>query len=364
MVYGVLILVCCAVCLLMRMPRLQRFRHMGLMSMLAMMAVVSAVRSSDVGTDGLMYARLFRHPGSCRRYGFETGYCLVNNAMHWLGSYTVLLVLENMLLYCAIGLFIYRYIEERWWGFSCLMVFGTRMFFMAMNVSRQYIAVALCMFAFMLYVRKRKMLALAVVLLAVTFHITSIVMLLIPLVEWWIRHARRFGLQSTMLIAVAFMMQFLDYGGIISWVAGFIPKYRHYQHDSLMGNEGTSVFWVLYTLAVSAAYIIYVWRKRRMAGCSEPEREISRSDTSSLLAGALIYVVMTDAFAGVGTLSRMAVFFTMFFVWLLAALLSTLGKRMQLAVELAVLAASLFMCYRQVYVRGNFGVLPYKMFFG
>ena len=48
--------------------------------------------------------------------------CLVNNAMHWLGSYTVLLVLENMLLYCAIGLFIYRYIEERWWGFSCLMV--------------------------------------------------------------------------------------------------------------------------------------------------------------------------------------------------------------------------------------------------
>lgn len=73
---------------------------------------------------------------------------------------------------------------------------------------------------------------------------------------------------------------------------------------------------------------------------------------------------MTDAFAGVGTLSRMAVFFTMFFVWLLAALLSTLGKRMQLAVELAVLAASLFMCYRQVYVRGNFGVLPYKMFFG
>lgn len=72
------------------------------------------------------------------------------------------------------------------------MVFGTRMFFMAMNVSRQYIAVALCMFAFMLYVRKRKTLALAVVLLAVTFHITSIVMLLIPLVEWWIRHARRF----------------------------------------------------------------------------------------------------------------------------------------------------------------------------
>ena len=162
MVYGVLILVCCAVCLLMRMPRLQRFRHMGLMSMLAMMAVVSALRSSDVGTDGPMYARLLRHPGSCRRYGFETGYCLVNNAMHWLGSYTVLLVLENMLLYCAIGLFIYRYIEERWWGFSCLMVFGTRMFFMAMNVSRQYIAVALCMFAFMLYVRKRKTLALAV----------------------------------------------------------------------------------------------------------------------------------------------------------------------------------------------------------
>ena len=153
MVYGVLILVCCAVCLLMRMPRLQRFRHMGLMSMLAMMAVVSALRSSDVGTDGPMYARLLRHPGSCRRYGFETGYCLVNNAMHWLESYTVLLVLENMLLYCAIGLFIYRYIEERWWGFSCLMVFGTRMFFMAMNVSRQYIAVALCMFAFMLYVK-------------------------------------------------------------------------------------------------------------------------------------------------------------------------------------------------------------------
>ena len=364
MAYGLLVLICCAVCLLMRIPRLNRFRYAGLMVMLAMMAAVSALRSSDVGTDGAMYMQVFHHPGSCRRHGFEIGYCLTNSAIHWLGSYTVLLVLENVLLYGVIGLFICRYIKERWWGFSCLMLFGTRTFFMAMNISRQYIAVALCMLAFMLYERKHARLALCLVLLAITFHITSIVILLIPAVEWWQRRARRFEIQSTVVIVMAFAMQFLDYGGIISWIAGFVPKYRHYQHDSLMGNTGTSMVWVLYTLAVSSAFIVYVWRRRKLADCFDCEDETAQSGHESLLlAGALICVTMTDAFAGVDTLSRMSVFFVMFFIWLLTALLSTFGQRVQIAVELLVLAVSFLICYRQVYARGNFGVLSYKMFF-
>ena len=363
MAYGLLVLICCAVCLLMRIPRLNRFRYAGLMVMLAMMAAVSALRSSDVGTDGAMYMQVFHHPGSCRRHGFEIGYCLTNYAIHWLGSYIVLLILENVLLYGIIGLFICRYIKKRWWGFSCLMLFGTRTFFMAMNISRQYIAVALCMLAFMLYERKHARLALCLVLLAITFHITSIVILLIPAVEWWQRRARRFEIQSTVVIVMAFAMQFLDYGGIISWIAGFVPKYRHYQHDSLMGNAGTSVVWVLYTLAVSAAFIVYVWRRRELVNRSNREVETAQSDRESLLiSGALICVTMTDAFAGVDTLSRMSIFFVMFFIWLLTALLSTFGKRAQIAVELLILAVSFLICYRQVYVRGNFGVLPYKMF--
>ena len=364
MVYGVLVSVCCAVCLLMRIPGSQRFRYAGLMVMLTMMAMVSALRSGDVGTDGHMYARLFYHPYSCWQYGFEVGYCLTNSAIHWLGSYTMLLVLENALLYGAIGLFICRYMEERWWGFSCLMVFGTRTFFMAMNISRQYIAVALCMFAFMLYECRHARSALCLVLLAMTFHITSIAMLLLPAVEWWQRHTRRFEIQSAAVIVVAFAMQFLDYGGIISWIAGFVPKYRHYQHDSLMGNTGTSMVWVLYTLAVSAVFILYVWRRRERVNHSDCEAEVVQSDRESLLiSGALICVTMTDAFAGVDTLSRMSIFFVMFFIWLLTALLSTLDKCGQIAVEVLVLVALFLICYRQVYVRGNFGVLPYKMFF-
>lgn len=366
MVYGVLVLVCCALCLLIRVPRLRRFRCVGLIAMLSMMSVVAALRSINVGTDGRMYMRLFEHPDRCLKYGFETGYCVLDYLTHWSGSYTVLLVLESVLLYAAIGLFIYRYIDEQWWGFSCLMVFGTRTFFMAMNISRQYIAVALCMFAFMLYERRHWKSALGLVLLSMTIHITSIALLLIPAVAWWRRHARHFELQSTIVVAVAFLMQFLDYGGIINWMAGFIPKYRHYQYDSLMGNTGTSMVWVLYTLAVSAAYIVYVWRKRKSDELPrfEFESEASQPDRESLLlAGALVYVAMTNAFAGVDTLSRMSIFFTMFFIWLLTALLDTLDGRMRVAVELLILVASFLICYRQVYVRGNFGVLPYKMFF-
>lgn len=367
MVYGVLVLVCCALCLLIRVPRLRRFRCVGLIAMLSMMSVVAALRSINVGTDGRMYMRLFEHPDRCLKYGFETGYCVLDYLTHWSGSYTVLLVLESVLLYAAICLFIYRYIDEQWWGFSCLMVFGTRTFFMAMNISRQYIAVALCMFAFMLYERRHWKSALGLVLFSMTIHITSIALLLIPAVAWWRRHARHFELQSTIVVAVAFLMQFLDYGGIINWVAGFIPKYRHYQYDSLMGNTGTSMVWVLYTLAVSAAYIVYVWRKRKSDELPrfESESEASQPDRESLLlAGALVYVAMTNAFAGVDTLSRMSIFFTMFFIWLLTALLDTLdGTHAGRAVELLILVASFLICYRQVYVRGDFGVLPYKMFF-
>ncbi len=366
MVYGVLILVCCLICLLMRIPKLRQVQCFGLVMMLAMMAVVSGLRSSVVGTDGPMYARLIEHYDRCSEYGFEIGYCLLNGAVYSVGAtYTALFILESFLLYGVVGLFIYRYIEKRWWGFSCLMIFGTRTFFMALNVSRQYIAVAMCLFAFILYERGRWKSALGVVLLAMTFHITSIVMLLLPLVRWWVR-SERFGLQSSVVVVVAFLMQFLDYGGIVSWVAGFIPKYRHYQHDSLMDNTGTSASMVVYTLALSAVYIVYMWRRRRNKCVAQPNDtcEVVRfkCDESLLLSGALIHVVLSDAFAGIGTLSRMSIFFTIFFVWLLTALLDTLNKRMQVAVELVILVAAFLVCYRQVYIRGNFGVLPYRMF--
>lgn len=366
MVYGMLILACCVVCLLMRMPKLQQIRCLGLIVMMTMTAIVSGLRSSDVGTDGPMYARLIGHSDRCLEYGFEAGYCLLNSAVHWSGvTYTVLFVLESLLLYGAIGLFIYRYVEKRWWGFSCLMIFGTRMFFMAMNISRQYIAAALCLLAFMLYERRRRKSALGLVLLAMTFHITAIVVLLVPLIGRWAR-SERFEFQSAAAVVVAFLMQFLDYGGIISWIAGFIPKYRHYQHDSLMDNTGTSASLMAYTLALSVVYIVYMWRRKRneRAGGADDSCGIARCERDDLLlAGALVYVVVSDAFAGVGTLSRVSVFFTMFFIWLLTALLATLGKRMQIAVELLVLIVSFLVCYRQVYIRGNFGVLPYRTFF-
>ena len=365
MAYGVLALICCGLCMLMHMPKLQRFRCTGLVVMLTMMVAVSALRSNAVGTDSPMYARLLRNPDTCRKYGFEIGYCLMNRVMHWSGAAdTVMFVVESLLLYSAIGLFIYRYIEERWWGFSCLMLFGTRTFFMAMNIARQYIAVALCMFAFMLYARKRWKLALGLVAFAMTFHITSIVLLLIPAAAWWQGHAKRFEAEATAVVAMAFVIQFVDYGGIISWVAGFIPKYRHYQYDSLMGDTGTSVVWVLYTLAVSVVFIIYIWRRRKPVGSGLGTGMTRANDEERrLLSGALVYVVMTDVFAGVDTLNRMSIFFTMFFIWLLTAVLATLGKRMQIAMELLILAASFLICYRQIYIRGNFGVLPYKMFF-
>ena len=363
MVYGVLMLVCCMLCLLMRIPRLRQFRCFGLVMMLTMMTTISGLRSSNVGTDSPMYARLLRYSGKCLKYNFEAGYCLLNGAIYWSGAtYSVLFVLESLLLYSVIGLFIYQYVEERWWGFSCLMIFGMRTFFTALNISRQYIAVALCMLAFMLYERKRWKLALGLVLLAMTFHITSIVVLLLPFVRWWAQ-SEHFELQSIAAVVVTFLIQFFDCGGIIVWVAGFIPKYRHYQHDSLMNNTGTSIFWMLYTLALSSVYIAYVWRKRLSQSNNVREGVQSECNEPLLLAGALIYVVMVNAFAGVGTLNRMSIFFTMFFIWLLAALLAALSERMQIAVELVILAASFLMCYRQVYIRGNFGVLPYKVFF-
>lgn len=366
MVYGMLILACCLVCLLVRIPKLRQIRCLGLVVMLTMTAVVSGVRSSDVGTDSPMYARLLGRFDRCSEYGFEVGYCLLNSAVHWSGaSYTVLFVLESLLLYGVIGLFIYRFIEKRWWGFSCLMVFGTRMFFMALNISRQYIAVALCLLAFMLYGRGHRKSALGLVLFAMTFHLTAIVVLIVPFARRWVR-SEHFESRSAAAVVAAFLMQFLDYGGIISWIAGFVPKYHHYQHDSLMGNTGTSVSLLAYTAALSAAYIVYMWRRRRNRRVGWPGDVcgtacFGRDDM--LLAGAFFYVIMSDAFAGVGTLSRVSVFFTMFFVWLLTALLATLGSRMQIAVELLILAVSFLVCYRQVCIRGNFGVLPYRVFF-
>jgi hypothetical protein len=338
------------------MFRLSRNLYSALLVLsLAMMALVSGFRSFTVGTDSPMYVAILDSPRNCPT---EKGYCLLNGTLNYFGmSYTVLFVIESILLYTAIGLFICFYIDQAWWGFACLMLIGTRIFFIAMNISRQYVAVALVLLALLLFEEDHKIPSLILMGISITVHYSASVALIALLILPWVR-SKNFKKTSIIIVLLSFIVHFANLTSFANQLAVHVSKYEGYSGNLLSTSSGSPSIWTLYSLLLSCIFIALIVLKDDEDSYNTLIKTKNK-ESAILLSGSFCFVVTNNLFPADTLLNRSTEYFSIFLIWMCYAFLCKLNRRLSRIMGFVVLIIFFYFCYIQVYERANFGVVPY-----
>lgn len=153
--------------------RLDRFKIYRLV-VFAMLVLFFGLRSLNVGTDTILYFRMYQN---ILLFSKEPGYLFlmkVANFVHL--NYNAFLVLVGVIIYGLILISIKEYSKSFSLSVFCLICLG--FFASSMNVMRQYLAIAISFFAFRYIQRGQILKYILFILLAAMFHFSSLAMVL------------------------------------------------------------------------------------------------------------------------------------------------------------------------------------------
>lgn len=158
------------------------------------MFVLTGFRALTVGSDTLGYYRTFTVVANCQSISdafnvsrMESGYVLINYILSHIGcGYLLFQVIIAGITYAAFYSFIRHYSTNP--AFSSFIFLTMRMMFASMNLMRAYLAVAILCFAVEALINRRLIKFILIVLLAASFHTTSLFFILMyPFTSEWIK---------------------------------------------------------------------------------------------------------------------------------------------------------------------------------
>lgn len=201
-----------------------------------LLVIISGFRTLDVGTDTSTYNFLFEMTGQMSlREVFSHFYEIFYTISCWIlyqlgGDYYSLMLLESILLMGSIYYFIRRDSEIPWLSIVLFMAFGY--FHQSMNISRQFIAIAISLIGFHFLLHHKTKLFLIYGVAAVCFHISALITFgFYPLVKI------SFKKKEFLLIAVAAMV-FVFKGYLLTIIMGLLP----FNYQSLdLQSEGFNI---------------------------------------------------------------------------------------------------------------------------
>ena len=148
------------------------------------MAILAALRKYTIGIDlELLYAPAFENIAKMRWESLsliemETGYVYFCKLLTLISQdVQVFISVTSVFIYSIYGWFIYK--NSKNVIISTTMFIFLSLFFMSMNIVRQEIAVAIILIAYEFLKRNKKIVAIALIILATTIHASAIICLLI-----------------------------------------------------------------------------------------------------------------------------------------------------------------------------------------
>lgn len=325
-----------------------RVRSGVLFSSLFLIALVSGLRRFDIGTDTAMYVAFYISPNQCIDNNVELGYCFLNSILGSSGQeYTLLLLIESLLLYLSLGIFIYKFIDERFWGIALLMLYGIRLIFISMNISRQYLAISIGVFAFIAFFRKQKFVGSIIAVLAMSVHFSAIIIFLFPM----FKNISRYRKICLLLVISSFLFSFIDISGILNYISSFNIKYQGYAETTIFYRESQlSPFQLFYAFLCSVIIIVLLFVNRKIVL------------NNFLFSGALLYVMLSNFFCGMNVVSRISDFYLPFFIWAYCEVFKCMEIQKRILVLPFTTFICLLVCWIEISQYGHFDVYPYYSF--
>ena len=340
-------------------------------------ALIASLRSFNVGIDTLQYYRNYYTIGSIEwgnydSVRYEFGYFALCKLLNYLSSDPQILLFVSSTFCCySVGRFIYKN--------SCDVIFSSFLFVSLnilgsyMNLMRQAIAIAILLFGFDLLkkpgIRPRVFYCL-IVLAAMLFHTSAVVMLVVLVVE-----NLRYTRLSFLLTIVASASFFVFSSQIWDLMLRLFPSYSGYT-DSVFAasNYFAALINIAICLVILCFGLIFYHKKRNRietdgypTTMAEAVYGANRKLTprydfmAYMLSLGLIFLSMA---AKMTLMGRFSIYFTIYYIiWLPNTAQSMVNKRDKVVLTWMILFFSLAYYLTIAIIRPEWhGVIPYQFF--
>ena len=325
------------------------------------LCIVSAARADTVGSDTLTYTHFFeliRNEHSVISAMKLTSY--VSAPVYFAYNYVLsrlfatpqaLIVSNSILINALIGRFIYK--STKYVGRATALFFFLTLYFESMNGARQFIAIGLCLNAYILLKEDlRSAKGWIIYLIALGVHNTSAIFLL-AIAAIWLTKKKRNIKSITCFIMIGCFAASIIIGELINIFIVIFPRYLSYlngtMNDQVLKNTGEGRIALIFLLQGVYCYIYYMKKKSIKDSIVSPEYIIS-----------LLACVLGVVFARNTLLIRMNWYLQSFNIIFIPETAHMLGKKDRLVIDTVFF--SLLLVYCIIYlIEGKGNISPFVL---
>jgi len=324
-----------------------------LFSTFGLFFILSGFRASNIGNDTVSYLNVFTNllePGGFERamWRYETGYLLLNKVSALISTNPqIILIVSSGIVMLFFAKFIYRYSEIPWLS---VFLFVTLGFFPAtMNIIRMSLAFSIILWAFKFLNEKKLLPFIFVVILASTFHRTSIVFL-----SAWLFRDTKINTKLTLSVLSSGLFLFLIWPLLLSLIINIFPLFSYYLEGQYM-KGGIRLASILNLLVSFVILLIGLLYKDRIKDSRQNQLMLLL-----ILIGTSISIVALRF----NLLERVATVFIMFSIAFLPNLIKSLSNKKNIIILYSAVIVFFFIFRTIIFIyRPNWNtIFPYSFF--
>lgn len=312
----------------------------------ALPVVITAAVRYDVGTDYLYtYVPMFHRISMGMETHYEPGFLLLNKLVLLVTDDAAwLFVLCSVLIYGLIFYVIYDISPAPY--YSILLFIITTNFFVSMNIMRQFIAIALFMYAFK-YIRSRSQVRFWLcILLAATFHVS----ILLALPMYYIGSKRLASKKGLVVIAAAVLVTPL----LRTVLSSLFSATRYASYFNSVFDDNSTAYRLLF-INLAVLLLGYVYKDRGEHHSETYEILLNMQYVSTLICACsaafpLAYRVVNN--------------FSVFQILLIPMAVSRERRPLlRWGINAAIILAFTVLTVVTIFINGEHAVVPYKTVF-
>lgn len=225
--------------------------------------LISSLRKSNMGADYENYIAIFRE---VMFYGDtylrEKGYVVYMKLLSLISNeYYIVAIGVNFLFFLSLYIFIHKFIHYKYYSFCILLFVANPYMYIqsTFNIIRQTSAISFVMLALVMYFSKenykiRLSLFLVGVLIASAFHLTALIMLLLPAFE-------KITIKTGTWLVIAAFFLFVNLSGVYKLLENIILNIGYIK---IIDRKEVPLNNILYIAVLSVYYIWIVYQSKRI----------------------------------------------------------------------------------------------------
>lgn len=315
------------------------------------MLLIQGLRSTEVGTDTIMYTEVYNNYLHSEYYAFcfthfESGFQLLYNFLHRVSADEQgLLITISAITMVGFGYFIYKNSKD---VLMSTFLFACMFYPNSFNVSRQYLALSLSINSYELIREKKYIKAALLVAVAFSIHQTSILML-VPFFIRWLKNWK--AVRNILLILSAIV--FIFGGKIVAMILPLVGK-SYYISGVGVNYSVNRLFRMTTALTVVIAVVVLYLTKR----VAQEDKE----QMNTLTGVTFVNVIFGVLYLKFEFFSRLIESINLYILVSLPMGIRNARTRYRPLIELGVYCIAFLLMLNAVF-NSNSGVESYKMFF-